>query len=76
MKKIVVCGLIDADDLKNWYKVSIDERERPMSGQYVGWIIDNVSSNYRWAGEGVDYNRIDYYFENEDDAVAFKLRWL
>lgn len=39
-----------------------------MNEEMLDWLIENVKQNFR-----LDINQI--YFDNQEDAMAFKLRW-
>ena len=54
----------------NWHKKVRDHvRPQYFSGDMIEWMFENILGDYM-----VDDGYI--YFKNDEDALAFKLRWI
>lgn len=63
--------IIDTMKISLPYKVMMEERLS--STKMESWLNQNISGDWdrRYHGLGI----YEFNFENEEDAVAFKLRW-
>lgn len=60
-----------------WGLSELLEKENITSDEYYKWMTNNLKG--KWVEKGITYlNTISFYvfFEFEEDAMAFKLRWL
>lgn len=61
----------------DWGLFELLEKENITSDEYYEWMTNNLKG--LWVEKGITYkNTISFYvfFEFEEDAMAFKLRWL
>ena len=83
-------GVYDPTDLEYPFKVYIDEAEHAAKESGIAaWIDENINGRWTYRNQGETFLfRSDeknvrkfpmlfvYTFEEEDEAVAFKLRWV
>ena len=56
----------------------LDKRLITFDKDFINWVHENIGVNVTrweipmWSG---GFNFINFYFENEEDAMAFKLMW-
>ena len=66
--------------ITNWYKIRIIISESKIDDPYV-WCIENIDQaqqiwTYDYIGHPIDdFFRYDYFFENDNDALLFRLTW-
>ena len=61
----------------DWCLPGLFKKENITSDEYYKWMTNNLKG--KWVEKGITYsNTISFYmfFEFEEDAMAFKLRWL
>lgn len=59
------------DMIYDFYNTTIDRLNQDYDDDcIIDWIIENIKG--KWSDCGIG----DYYFENEADAIACKMRWL
>lgn len=63
--KVVIHQMIDEENITGWYPVKITAL------QGVGFGDWTINITGRW-----HYQNFTYFFESNEDAVAFKLRFL
>lgn len=73
--------------LREFQRRGLDEKGNPISDTYYKVVLEpplvdgRYKGLYDWIHININHNKYvvhwvtDFYFENEEDAVAFKLRW-
>ena len=59
---------------KNGYTVETSFVDRKTSLERAYWIRSNTSGQYTNSAN-VNESRVTYFFEDQDDALVFKMRW-
>ena len=60
--------------LSNYFKVSLNEKGTKEFAEMLCWCLEHCESKFRDI-PNMRYNRRDWYFEKESDALMFSLRW-
>lgn len=63
------------EEMREWLKINVDEKK---------YLIEPHMFRFRYAGPGVPLEKCqrqkdnwwEIYFDNEDDAILFKLTWM
>lgn len=65
------------DIIKKWTKIIIRYEIPNTSTEIYKWCENNINElwSVKWGGDR-SYKTITYYFKLEEDALAFKLRWI
>jgi hypothetical protein len=59
--------------LETYHKVRIETPDRDTYGDTLAWCLEHCRGKFRDLRYG---DSIDWYFEQEEDATMFALRWL
>lgn len=60
--------------LSSYHKVSLGEANYNHFAEMLHWCLENCESKFRDI-PNMRYNRRDWYFEKERDAIMFALKW-
>lgn len=60
--------------LKSYHKVSLKEKDSKEFAEMLCWCLEKCEGKFRDI-PNMRYNRRDWYFEYENDAILFALKW-
>ena len=61
--------ILPPDNISDWFKIPVLEMRFYMADAFNNWLFDETTGRFY-------YTHTHIYFEHEDDAIMYSLRWM